>query len=180
MRWWAGHKGEVAAAAPCGDGRHAACPDCRASGSCPRDVFYTAVARHAALCGQPALTKQTVKYKLFSTPGKKDRRVEQWTRNHPELAGYMAWMVVEWERDNGGARFAAKYIPQIPAWAIEEFASRDSVVLDPFSGSGTTLVEAIGRCHQSYGVDCDALACLMAAAKTTGVRRRIPQRSADL
>lgn len=110
VRWWAGHKGEVAAAAPCGDGRHAACPDCRASGSCPRDVFYTAVARHAALCGQPALTKQTVKYKLFSTPGKKDRRVEQWTRNHPELAGYMAWMVVEWERDNGGARFAAKYM----------------------------------------------------------------------
>lgn len=26
------------------------------------------------------------------------------------MAGYMAWRVVEWERDNGGARFAAKYL----------------------------------------------------------------------
>lgn len=74
VRWWAGHKALVAAAVRCGDTRHDACPDCRESGSCPTDVLYTVVARHAALCGQPTLTKQTVKYTLFSTPGKKDRR----------------------------------------------------------------------------------------------------------
>ena len=79
----------------CGDGRHDACPDCRESGSCPTDVLYTVVARHAALCGQPTLTKQTVKYKLFSTPGKKDRRVEQWAARHPELAAtWRGWWSV--------------------------------------------------------------------------------------
>ena len=73
---------------------------------------------------------------------------------------------------HGLHRFAAKCIPQLPAWAIEEFAAKDSVILDPFCGSGTTLVEALSRCHQSFGVDCDSLACLIASAKTTTVQSR--------
>ncbi len=67
-------------------------------------------------------------------------------------------------------RFPAKYVPQIPAWAIEEFADRNSVVLDPFCGSGTTPVEALSRCDRAFGVDCDPLACLIASAKTSAVR----------
>lgn len=71
---------------------------------------------------------------------------------------------------HGLHRFAAKYIPQIPAWAMEEFADRDATVLDPFSGSGTTLVEALHRCRKAVGIDCDPLACLIASAKTADVR----------
>jgi glycosyltransferase involved in cell wall biosynthesis len=71
---------------------------------------------------------------------------------------------------HGLHRFAAKYIPQIPAWAMEEFADRNTVVLDPFCGSGTTLVEALHRCGKSIGIDCDPLACLIAGAKTAAVR----------
>jgi DNA modification methylase len=73
-------------------------------------------------------------------------------------------------RTHGLHRFAAKFVPQVPAWAIEEFAGEESVVLDPFCGSGTTLVEALSRCGRSFGVDCDPLACLVARAKTTEVR----------
>jgi hypothetical protein len=73
-------------------------------------VLYRTVAQTAALCGRPALTKQTVKYKLFSSKGKKDRRIEQWSTHHPELAGHMAAMVIDWERGNGGASWAAKYL----------------------------------------------------------------------
>lgn len=71
---------------------------------------------------------------------------------------------------HGLHRFAAKYIPQIPAWVLEEFGDPDTVVLDPFCGSGTTLVEALHRCRRSIGIDCDPLACLIATAKTADIR----------
>jgi DNA methylase len=71
---------------------------------------------------------------------------------------------------HGLHRFAGKYIPQIPAWVMEEFGDKDATVLDPFCGSGTTLVEAIHRCRKSVGIDCDPLACLIAMAKTANNR----------
>lgn len=124
VRWWASHKTSVAGAVRCGSGRNDACPACRESLSCPIDVFYTTVARHAALCGQPTLTKQIVKYKLFSTPGKKDRRIAQWSAHHPELAGYMAAMVIEYERDNGGAVLAAKYLADAGTFGLQKVEPR--------------------------------------------------------
>lgn len=63
-------------------------------------------------------------------------------------------------------RFPAKYIPQVPRWAIKNFATAESVVLDPFMGSGTTLVEALCAVNHSYGTDIDPLARLISAAKT--------------
>lgn len=70
---------------------------------------------------------------------------------------------------HGLHRFAAKYISRIPAWVLDEFATKDTVVLDPFCGSGTTLVEALSRCKMSIGIDCDPLACMIASAKTSDV-----------
>jgi DNA modification methylase len=71
---------------------------------------------------------------------------------------------------HGLHRFAAKYIPRIPAWVLNQFAEQNAVVLDPFCGSGTTLVEALSRCKTSIGIDCDPLACLIAGAKTADIR----------
>lgn len=71
---------------------------------------------------------------------------------------------------HGLHRFAGKYIPQVPAWALQQFATESSVVLDPFNGSGTTLVEGLRSCRESIGIDCDPLACLIARAKTAAVR----------
>src|SRR5262249_41248304 len=71
---------------------------------------------------------------------------------------------------HGLHRFAGKYIPQIPAWVMEEFGDENSVVLEPFCGSGTTLVEALHRCRQSIGIDCDPLSCLITRAKTADIR----------
>jgi len=70
---------------------------------------------------------------------------------------------------HGLHRFAAKYIPQIPAWVLEEFVKEDAVVLDPFCGSGTSLVESLHRCRKSIGLDCDPLAVLIASAKTADI-----------
>lgn len=72
---------------------------------------------------------------------------------------------------HGLHRFAGKYIPRVPAWVLDEFATKNSVVLDPFCGSGTTLVEALSRCEDSIGIDCDPLACMITSAKTCHIAR---------
>jgi SAM-dependent methyltransferase len=70
---------------------------------------------------------------------------------------------------HGLHRFAAKYVPQVPAWALDTFGGRGAVVLDPFMGSGTTLVEGVLRGATSVGVDIDPLARFIARAKVTPV-----------
>jgi hypothetical protein len=67
---------------------------------------------------------------------------------------------------HGLHRFPAKFIPQIPRWALTYLAANGENVLDPFMGSGTTLVEGLRRRGTTIGVDIDPLARLIAHAKT--------------
>src|SRR5213594_2550147 len=41
----------------------------------------------------------------------------------------------------GFHKYPAKYIPEIPRWAIRKFTATTDYILDPFSGRGTTSVE---------------------------------------
>jgi site-specific DNA-methyltransferase (cytosine-N4-specific) len=67
--------------------------------------------------------------------------------------------------------YPAKFIPQIPRHLIELFYPRDgSAVLDPFCGSGTTLVEAMSADIDSVGIDLNPIATLISKVKTTPVR----------
>jgi len=68
---------------------------------------------------------------------------------------------------HGIHRFPAKYIPQIPAWALDNFGSRTTVALDPFMGSGTTLVEGVVRGGTTIGTDIDPLARFISRAKVS-------------
>jgi len=62
--------------------------------------------------------------------------------------------------------YTAKFIPQIPSRIIQHYAHKKSVVVDPFMGSGTTLIEAkLHGCH-SYGLDTNPMALKIARAKT--------------
>lgn len=63
--------------------------------------------------------------------------------------------------------YPAKYIPQIPNALIQELSSVGETILDPFCGSGTTLVEALRLDRNAVGVDANPLACLISSAKTT-------------
>lgn len=65
---------------------------------------------------------------------------------------------------HGLHRFAAKYIPQIPRWAVSQLAP-GATVLDPFCGSGTTLVECLTRPLNVIGADIDPLARMITRAK---------------
>lgn len=71
-------------------------------------------------------------------------------------------------------KFAGKFIPHIPRWAMRRHlaSQRNAIVLDPFVGSGTTLVEAMLSGQKGFGVDVDPLARLVAKVKTTPLSER--------
>ena len=65
-------------------------------------------------------------------------------------------------------KYAGKFIPELPQWALRSLRpGRDAIVLDPFVGSGTTLVEASLYGVSAIGIDVDPLARLIAKVKTT-------------
>jgi DNA modification methylase len=69
--------------------------------------------------------------------------------------------------------YPAKFIPQIPRLLLELFhPCVGGAVLDPFCGSGTTLVECQAAGIDSVGVDLNPIAVLLSTVKT-----HPPQRS---
>lgn len=66
--------------------------------------------------------------------------------------------------------YPAKFIPQIPRALIEALHPRDGTgIMDPFAGSGTTLVEAALVDIPAIGVDLNPLACLISKVKVTAL-----------
>ena len=64
--------------------------------------------------------------------------------------------------------YPAKFIPQIPRELISVLYPNDgTAVMDPFCGSGTTLVEAASAGIAAIGVDLHPLACLISKVKVT-------------
>jgi hypothetical protein len=68
--------------------------------------------------------------------------------------------------------WTAKFIPQIPRRIIEMYARPGDVILDPFMGSGTTLVEAARLGYDSWGTDINPLAVKIARAKTAPINEK--------
>lgn len=68
--------------------------------------------------------------------------------------------------------YPAKLIPQIPHYFFRERRKSNcrSTVLDPFCGAGTVMVEAMHSGWNSYGVEVNPVAALVAKVKTTPVR----------
>jgi hypothetical protein len=64
-------------------------------------------------------------------------------------------------------RYPACFSPQFARAAIQAFTNPGELVLDPFMGGGTTLVEASVLGRMSIGLDINALSCFIANAKTT-------------
>lgn len=65
-------------------------------------------------------------------------------------------------------RYYGKFPPSIPRKLLRDFRPRPGTwVLDPYSGSGTTLVEALCEGIPSIGIDISPLATLAGTVKTT-------------
>lgn len=67
--------------------------------------------------------------------------------------------------------YPAKLLLNIPLFFINctKYSSLNDVVYDPFSGSGTVLVEALLAGRRAMGADANPLARLIAKAKTTHI-----------
>ncbi|MFB6306858.1 MAG: DNA methyltransferase [Flavobacteriales bacterium] len=70
---------------------------------------------------------------------------------------------------HGVHKYPAKFIPEFPRWALKKYSEPGDLVIDPFSGSGTTAVEAVMNNRIGLSVDIDPLALLLTNIKTTAI-----------
>lgn len=64
-------------------------------------------------------------------------------------------------------RYPARFAPTFAATAIECFSQAGDLILDPYMGGGTTIVEAIAKGRRAVGNDLNSLAAFIAKVKTT-------------
>lgn len=68
---------------------------------------------------------------------------------------------------HGFFKYPCKFIPEIPKWSITKYMPENgSLVFDPFSGSGTTLLEAKILGYDSVGTEIDPVAKKIIKVKT--------------
>lgn len=97
--------------------------------------------------------------------------VEQAITNFENIPISADWAFSEAKRSDtsyithGYHRYPAKFIPQLARRLIETYSEPNDMVLDPFCGCGTTLVESAVAKRYSYGADINPIAIMMTKAK---------------
>lgn len=94
----------------------------------------------------------------------KPQNVEEW---------YNEWDFKEYNPNiysHGFHQYPAKFIPQLVRKLLRVFSDENSIILDNFMGSGTTLVESIllNR-RKAIGIELNPFACFIAKVKTTSI-----------
>jgi DNA modification methylase len=69
--------------------------------------------------------------------------------------------------------YPAKFIPQIASRLIKENSKVGDIVIDPFMGSGTTIVEALINNRIGIGCDINYIAYLVSKTKTTPINSSV-------
>ncbi len=86
---------------------------------------------------------------------------------------YLEWDFKEYNPNifsHGFHQYPAKFIPQLARKLLRVFTNKESVVLDNFVGSGTTLVESmLLNVQKAIGIELNPFACFMAKVKTTPI-----------
>ena len=95
-----------------------------------------------------------------------DRQKHHHTGLHKELGFYG---LPEYERTKHVHRlhpYLGKFIPQLVEWFLAKYFKENDIVLDPFMGSGTTLVQANEMKMHAVGIEISEFNCLIAKVKT--------------
>ncbi len=100
-----------------------------------------------------------------------DAIMERFHSLHPDLSWSFAGLTQRQTNyaTHGYHRYPAKFIPQLVARLLADFSSEGDLVVDPFMGSGTALVEAKLHRRPSIGVDINPVAYLVTKAKVTPI-----------
>ena len=111
---------------------------------------------------------------------------EQLIDNHYETRNqkYNALDLISWDFKDFKTQYLthhfhsypARFIPQIPKTFIKLFTEEGDIVIDPFCGCGTAIVEAFLNGRDSIGNDFNPLACLITRTKA----HLIPDAELDL
>jgi len=64
-------------------------------------------------------------------------------------------------------KYPARFSPAFASTAIELFSKHGDIVLDPYMGGGTTIVEAIVAGRRAIGADLNSLSIFLTKVKTT-------------
>lgn len=82
-----------------------------------------------------------------------DLDLTQWSA-YEDIITDSLWLIDK--RDNGSlhtAEYWGNFVPQIPYQAMRRFTRQGDLVIDPFVGMGTTLIEAVRLQRAAIGVD---------------------------
>src|SRR6187401_2940895 len=63
--------------------------------------------------------------------------------------------------------YLGKFVPQLVEALLGRHVAAGGRVLDPFAGSGTTLVQCLESGYDAVGIDVAAFNCLLMRVKTT-------------
>lgn len=72
--------------------------------------------------------------------------------------------------------YPARMVPNIAGELIGRYTDVEDFVIDPFCGSGTTLVEGTVANRRMYGIDLNPFAVFMSRVKTTPIRPSVLER----
>ncbi len=62
--------------------------------------------------------------------------------------------------------YLGKFIPQLVEWFLSRYFKENDIILDPFMGSGTTLVQGNEKKIHTIGIDISEFNCRIAKVKT--------------
>lgn len=80
------------------------------------------------------------------------------------------FLFISYDQSNlthGFHKYPAKFFPELPRWLIKRYSKEGDIILDPFSGSGTTNIEALLSRRHSIGIDVDPFSRYVSKVKTT-------------